>query len=192
MIELGEKIWLALSPFQSQVLAFILTTTATLAAYLFRARVKLIYGFTNNSFHTLKADQGPVNVFCEKHYVQNAGRNPAEKVEIVFSCAPSEWTIFPPRSFDRKDGPDAQMILTVPYLAPGELIIIDTIHVNSRTAELRAVHCPESVGKRVEFWVQRKYRRAIYLFSAAMALLGLFYAIQLLVSLTAVLVKASS
>lgn len=192
MNELGQSVWLALSPFQSQVIAFFLTLVGTLLAYAFRARVKLVYGFTNNSFHQLKADQGPVNVFCEKHYVQNVGKKPAENVEVVFSCSPSELTIFPPRTFEKKSGPDGQMMLAIPYLSPRELIIIDTIHVNSRTAELRAVHCPESVGKRVEFWVQRKYRRSFYLFWSAMALLGLFYAVQLMISVVAVLVKANS
>ncbi|EKS34741.1 hypothetical protein [Afipia broomeae] len=192
MIAFAEKVWLTLSPFQPQILAFAFTLAGTLIAYLLRARVKLIYGFANNSFHQLKADQGPVVVFCEKHYVQNAGKKPAEKVEIVFSCKPSEITVYPPRSFEQTDGPDGQMMLAIPYLSPGELVIIDTIHVNSRTAELRAVHCPENVGKRVEFWVQRKFGRLFNLFWIAMAFLGLFYAIQLLIALIATFAKAAS
>jgi len=182
MIEVVEKVWAALSPFQSQIIAFALTLAAALLTYFFRAKVKLIYGFTNNSFHQLKTETGPVNVFCEKHYVQNIGKKPAENVEVVFST----------RSFEKKNGPDGQLILAIPYLSPNELIIIDTIHVNSRTAELRAVHCPENSGKRVEFWVQRKLRRSHYIFWVIASLLGIFYAAQLLVSIVAALVKAAS
>jgi hypothetical protein len=191
VIELGEKIWFSFSPLQPQVLAFILTTLGALLTYFFRARVKLIYGFANNSFHQLKADAGPVIVSCEKHYLQNVGKKPAEKVEVVFSCAPSEITVFPARSFEKKNGPDGQLVLAIPYITPGELIIIDTIHINSRKAELQAVHCPENVGRCVQFWVQRRFRRGVYLFVAALILLGAFYTLQLLISLTAVLLKVN-
>jgi hypothetical protein len=191
-MELLGKFWLSLSPFQPQVLAFLLTVAGSLAAYFFRARVKLIYGHPNNSFHSLTGDAGPVNIFCEKHYVQNIGRKPAEKIEIAFSCAPSGITVFPPRSFQQSTESDGRMMLAIPYLAPGELIIIDTIHVNSRTAELRAVHCPENVGRRVDFWVLRKFRPNFYRFWLAVSALGVFYAVQLAIRVVASLVGAST
>jgi hypothetical protein len=185
VIQLAERVWIALSPIQPQILAFILTLVGALLTYLFRARVKLIYGHTNNSFHELQTDTGPVRIYCEKHYIQNAGKKSAERIEVAFSCSPSELSIFPPRSFEKKDGPDGQMMLEIPYLAPNELIIVDTIHVNSRTAELRAVHCPENVGRRVEFWVQRRYRPNFYRLGLLVLLLGLFYSVQLLIQIIA-------
>jgi hypothetical protein len=191
MIGLFEKIWTAFSPYQAQVLAFLLTLTGTTLAYFFRSRVKLIYGNPNNSFHKLKSDTGPVNIYCEKHYVQNVGRKAAERVEIAFSQAPSELSVFSPRSFERIPGDDGQMIVRIPYLAPRELLIVDTIHVNSPTAQLIAVHCSESVGKKVNFWVLRKLRPSVYWFWLGVALLGLFYAVQLLISFAALLFRAT-
>ncbi|WP_439923783.1 hypothetical protein [Nitrobacter sp. JJSN] len=192
MSELLGKLWLSLNPFQPQILAFLLTIIGSVAAYFFRARVKLIYGHPNNSFHSLTTDTGPVNVFCEKHYVQNVGRKPAEKIEIAFSCTPSGITVFPPRSFEQSTGSDGLMMLAIPYLAPGELIIIDTIHVNSRTAELRAVHCPENVGRRVNFWVLRRFSATFNRFWLAAVILGVFYAVQLAISMVAYLVRANT
>lgn len=192
MIEVIEKVWAALSPFQAQIIAFALTLTAALLTHFFRAKVKLIFGHTNNSFHKIQTDQGPVNIYCEKHYIQNVGWKPAEKIEIAFSNPPSELSVYPPRSFERINGPDGQFMLKIPYLAPTELVIVDTIHVNHPTAELRAVHCPESVGKKVNFWVLRRFNPNFYRVLMALLVLGLFYSIQLVIGLAALIFRVNA
>jgi hypothetical protein len=175
-------VWNSLGTFQAQIVAFVLTTIGGIIAYLLRPKVKLIWGRANNSFHVLRpTEQQIVNVYCEKLYVQNLGSKPAEKVEVVLSGAPSEFTIYPPRTYEKKLIENGQLSIAVPYIAPHELVIIDTIHVNNRTAEIVSVHCPEALGFRVEFWVLRKFRPRFYFILSLLTGLGTFYSVQILI-----------
>jgi hypothetical protein len=176
-------IWNSIGSFQPQILAFVLTTLGGVIAYALRPKVKLIWGRANNSFHTLRpAEQQTVNVYCEKLYVQNLGSKSAEHVEIILSGVPSELAIYPPRQYERKGIENGQLLIALPYIAPRELVIVDTIHVNSPTAEIVSVHCPEAVGFRVEFWVLRRLRPRYYFGVALLVGLGFFYTTQLLIT----------
>jgi hypothetical protein len=182
------EIWKSLGPFQPQLLAFVLTTAGGITAYLLRSKVKLIWGRANNSFHVLRpTEQQPVNVYCEKLYVQNLGSKSAEKVEIILSSVPSELSIFPPRQYERKAIENGQLLIALPFIAPRELVIFDTIHVDSSTAEIISVHCPEAVGFRVDFWVLRKFRPRYYFTLTLFTGLGIFYATQVFIRLLAFL-----
>ena len=185
MLNIITNIWNSLGSSQAQILAFALTTLGGLVAYLLRPKVKLIFGRANNSFHSLRPDpqQPAVSVYCEKLYVQNTGKKSAEKVEVVLTGEPSEISIFPPRQYERKVIESGNLLIALPYIAPRELVILDTIHVNSRTAEILSVHCPEAVGSRKDFWVQRHYAPSIYFVVALIMGLGIFYSMQLVIRL---------
>lgn len=183
MVELLSAFWGAVSQFQPQLIAFGLTVIATIITFLSRAKVKLIYGRANNSFHKIAQKDGFIAVYSEKHYVQNTGRKPAERVDIIFSNSPSELSLYPPSEYDKSNTPDGNFILKLPYISPRQLCIIDTLHLNQPTAEILSVRCPDQTGKKVDFWIQRRFSQYTNFLIATVMLFGSYYIIELLVRL---------
>jgi hypothetical protein len=181
MLELASAFWTAANQFQPQFIAFGLTAVAAFVTYLSRAKVKLIYGRANNSFHKIAQKDGFIAVYSEKHYIQNVGRKPAERVDVIFSNSPSELAVYPPSEYEKGTTPEGNYIIKLPYISPRQLFIIDTLHINQQTAEIVSVKCPEQMGKRVEFWVQRKFSSLIYFITAVTILFGFYYFVELVV-----------
>ncbi|WMT92011.1 hypothetical protein [Pelagibacterium sp. H642] len=147
----------------------------------FTAAPRLRYGLANNSFHSLALpENNRAAIYCEKLYIQNSGSKAATNVEISFRNAPTDISTYPPLQYEIGHNKDGNFFLKLPSISARELIIIDTIHVNSPTAEIQAVRCAEGRGKNVTFWVQRKYGREITFALGAVMLLGAYYALVLI------------
>ena len=183
MLEIAQQLASRLDTAFPQIIAFCLTSASALAVYWLRPRVNLIYGRANNSLHTLRGTDTPAQVYCEKLYIQNVGKKPAEKVDVMLNGTPSEFTVFPPCNFHQQVDSDGNLILSLPFIAARELIIIDTIHINKRAAEILSVRCPERVGKQVNFWVQKKPSKAVMIAIACIMLLGVFFLFQIVVGI---------
>ncbi|UYQ72028.1 hypothetical protein OF122_18650 [Pelagibacterium flavum] len=166
--------WTHIAPLFAVALAWILSR-------YFTAAPKLKYGRANNSFHSLALpEDNRANIYCEKLYFQNIGGKAATNVQISFRNAPTDISTYPPLQYETAQGKDGHFFLMIPSIAPKELIIIDTIHVNAPTAEIIAVRCSEGSGKEVPFWVLRRYGRIATFLVFGTMLLGAYYALVLL------------
>jgi hypothetical protein len=170
------------------VVAFALTTVGGIVAYLFRSRVKLIWGSTNNSYHRVSTpDGGTANIYAEEFYIRNSGRKPAEKVDVVFAKQPTEISVFPSREHDRAVLQDGCFKLTIPYVSPSELVIVDTLDINATPSELRFVTCPQAAGKRVAWWVTRRLPMWVNVLMFLVCFTGMITVVQVALRVTALL-----
>ena len=163
------------------LLSVALSALLSLLAYALRAKVKLIWGQANNSYHQIKTEPQLVGVYCEKHYLQNLGRKPATNVEFVLSHPPTEISIWQARDYTKKPTPEGQFMLVIPQIAPRELIIIDTIYVNLRTADVISVKNGETIGKRVTFRVERYFGKVFATFVILLFLGGAAFYLSLII-----------
>lgn len=143
------------------IVSVILTAVVSTVVYTFRPKVKIIWGRANNSYNTVKTETNQTGVYCEKYYVQNTGRKPATDVEFVYHHAPTEIGIWQARDYAKKQTPEGNFMITIPRIAPKELVIIDAIYINLVTAEVISVKNGEVIGKRVNFVVNRKFNRFV-------------------------------
>ena len=147
-----------LEPFWEELVALPVTLLVIWLTGRFGPSVKLVFGRANNSFHLLSdgAPKSEVAVYTEKYYVQNKGRQTASDVELVFVSKPDKVSIFEERDFQETSSPNGYFIITIPFIAPRELLIIDTIMLHGRDASLKNVNCRQAEAKAVDFVVQQK------------------------------------
>lgn len=153
------QIW---SEFSSEIISGSITCALALAVYYLRPRVSLIWGQVNKSWHSIPVEEGNVPVISEKNFVQNMGRAPATDVEIVYDNEPTKLLVFPQRNYKTSKNPDGAHIITIPYIAPKELITLDGIFVNVNVGQILSVKCKEREGKLVTFFVVRKMPNWFY------------------------------
>ena len=100
-----DSVWNSIAPFQTQLISLAVTLFALFIAWLFRARVKLIYGRANNSLNQVRVPDPQdsqkstfTEIYVEKFFLQNVGRKPATEVEFVLSNFPTDINIFQPQT----------------------------------------------------------------------------------------------
>ena len=155
MIEQFKQLLHDYAPIISVIVAALISGLA----HIFRPKVKIIWGRANNSYNNLKSDNNVTGIYCEKYYVQNVGRKPATDVEFVYHHAPTEIGIWQARDYSKKETPEGNFMITIPRIAPKELVIIDSIYVNRIVADVISVKNGEVVGKPVNFVVNRLFSR---------------------------------
>ena len=182
---------------QNEFISFGLTLVSAVVFFILRARVKLIWGRANNNFFRVETAQPQqpatetaaiqqrniVTLYSEKHYVQNSGRVAAKDINIIFSGKPDSISIWQDREFKEARLQNGSYVITIPDVAPGELVVIDSLWITPNHGEVRGVRCADAVGKRVEFWVLRNFGRTFNLVSFLLGVLGAYYAIVLLLRL---------
>ena len=164
MIDLFQNAWSQVGAAQEFVLALVLSVLTAGILSLFRPRVKLHWGSTSLSFHKFKMleDKEPVCITTEKLFVQNIGSRPAHDIELILSDIPTSYTLWAPREHASKPLKDGGFSISVPSLAPRELLIVDLIDVSLRNPKLIAVNCADVLAKNIEFQVQQKYGLLMY------------------------------
>lgn len=183
------ELWGSLEPVHDQVLGLAFTLLGTTILYLFRARVKLIYGRANNSLNHVslpnpegQATVNSLEVCTEKFYLQNLGRQPATDVEFILSDFPTDINVWEPRDVEYKRVAKSNCMVRIPKIAPGELVIIDCVYLNMRAAYVTSVKCSESLGKEVPFQTIRRYPNAFNMTIVALVLLGIAFVFQFVIA----------
>ncbi|WP_229804841.1 hypothetical protein [Neogemmobacter tilapiae] len=180
-----HKAWELLGPAHNFLYSIILSLATALIFWLFKPRVKIIWGRTSVNYHNFNIDEdSPVHVSTQKFFVQNVGKKGANTIEIFFSSPPTSYNIWPPREHRTSLVIGDHFSISVPFLAPGELIIVDTVDIDTSNPNILSVNCADVVSKQVEFVAQRQFGKlfnsfAIYLFFAGVV--GTIYAIISLV-----------
>jgi hypothetical protein len=181
MIDLLNKIWDWLLPVHNQLYSLIFTFVAGYIYWLFRPTVKLIWGRTNNNLHSVKTESGNVEIFCEKHYLQNVGKKPATNVDFVFSWKPDDVSVWQPREHKQNVLDGGEFSITIPFVAPKELIIIDSVYLNRKGAFVASVKCSEAMGKEVNFWTNRNFGMAFNVSALFLLIFGIAFLVQLFI-----------
>jgi hypothetical protein len=174
-----------LNNYDTEFLTFFLSIISAIIYWIFRSKVKVIYGFAHNSFNELITDSGNAYIYIEKTYIQNIGSLPAEDVIIVLEEKPASIHIFPEREYEASLIASNRYQIKLSYLSPKELAIIDALALNGSKIGIASVSCKNSIPKEVNFWVVRKFSTAVncmtvvLLVSGAISLLYLFVAFVL-------------
>jgi hypothetical protein len=183
MIELAAQLWGLLAPVHSQMLSLIFTVIGALIFWLFRAKVRLIWGRSNNSIHFVQSNDAKTEIYCEKYFVQNSGRKPANDVQFVMSFKPDDFSIFPARNYEQLTSPEGHFIAKLPFIAPQELLIIDVVYIQKRAASIESVICSEAIGKNVAFVTSRGFGKFASIVALVLLFLGIAFVVQLILSL---------
>jgi hypothetical protein len=185
MWELLQEIWTVLAPAREFLLAVAISVVTAVLLWLFRARVKIIWGSTTFNYHEfrLKPDAAPISISTEKYFVQNVGRKPASSVEMVFSAVPTSYTLWPPMDHTSKLSPNGNFHLHVPSLAPFQLLIVDAIDIGLNNPKIIAVNCPDAITNPVRFGPQRQFGVGVTVLVGFLMLSGLIGVIYLLLQI---------
>ena len=190
MVAILPTLWASLAPIHANIYGLIFTLFGAWLLYMFRAKVKLIYGRANNSLNhfTSPNPDDPTNeriidFYVEKYFVQNIGRKPATDVEFVLSEFPGHIAIFEPRESELKSIGQGECLVKIPNIAPYELVVIDCAYVNQRAAWVVSVKCAEAMGKPVNFWTVRRFSNSVNNSILFLMLLGGAFIVQAVIAL---------
>jgi hypothetical protein len=172
-----------LAPFKAEIFSFILTAAGAIIAYFLRAKVKLIWGRANNSFHELNEGGNKFFIYAEKHFVQNMGKKPANDVEFVLSQKPDGLSIWQSRQYTSGANPDGHYVVTIPHIAPKELVIIDCVYISKNPATVNSVKCDESIGKEVNFIVNRNFGKLFNITGLFILFFGIIFVVSIAIRL---------
>ena len=185
-----DSVWNSIAPFQTQLISLAVTLFALFIAWLFRARVKLIYGRANNSLNQVRVPDPQdsqkstfTEIYVEKFFLQNVGRKPATEVEFVLSNFPTDINIFQPRQADFVSVGKGDCMVKIPKIAPSELVIIDCVYINMQAAFITSVKCSEALGKEVPFQTIRKYPRLVEIIILIGLVFGIAFVAQALIGI---------
>ena len=81
--------------------------------------------------------------------IRNSGREAATKVEIVFNWKPMCLNIWPVRHFDEYNETDKRYVLIFDSLAPGEVLGIEILGVNSDLPNLITARCAQGNARNI-------------------------------------------
>ncbi|QFT71558.1 hypothetical protein FIU92_00835 [Ruegeria sp. THAF33] len=192
MIEVASSIWATLDPIHDELIGLAFTLLAACVLFLFRPRVKLIYGRANNSRNIISvptedntSNGNHTEIYTEKFFLQNVGSKPATNVEFVLSDFPADISVWQPRNVEYKNVEKGHCLVTIPQMAPRELVIVDCVYLNQRAAFVASVKCAECIGNEVPFWTVRRFSWWINTLIAALMFFGVAYLSQIVFKLFA-------
>ena len=176
-MEALQTIW---TNFDNEIVSFIFSICTALILWVFRGKVRLIWGQANKSWHSVPVQEGDLSIINEKYFAQNLGTSPANNVEIVYNGKPTKLMIFPQRDYKTNTNPDGAHIVTIPYISPKELITLDAIYIGENQGNILSVKCKEQEGKQVPFFVVRKFSMNVYRTIWALIILGMTFLVSLI------------
>lgn len=147
-----------------------------------RLRIAQPHTFTFTIQEPLKDPQGKVvaatqTIQTRSFMVQNAGREQATKVELVFNWKPMCLNIWPPRHFEEHVEADKRYVIVFSSLSPGETVGCEVLSINVELPNLVTVRCDQAVGVAVNMYPQPVPNRVIRAASTALLALGLASAV---------------
>ncbi|WP_433989956.1 hypothetical protein SuNHUV7_10370 (plasmid) [Pseudoseohaeicola sp. NH-UV-7] len=167
-----------------------ITLVGALLFYLFRAKVKLIYGRANNSLNniTVPNEEDPekhssTEIYIEKYFLQNTGKKPATNVEFVLSSFPTDISVFQPRNEKYLRVAKGNCLISIPQMAPKELVVIDCAYINQKAAWVTSVKCAECLGTEVPFWTVRKLPNWVFWGLWCLLIFGIAFVVKFCLSL---------
>jgi hypothetical protein len=111
--------------------------------------------------------------------IRNAGRESATKVELVFNWEPMCLNLWPVRHYIQHTEPDKRHVLIFDSLAPGELLGIEVLSVNTDLPPLVTVRSAECVAQNINMYPQPVVSNTKRISGTILMALGLAVAVYL-------------
>jgi hypothetical protein len=158
-----------------------------------RLRIAQPHGFTFLVQEPLRAPDGTVikatqTVQTRSFMIQNDGREPATKLELVFNWKPMCHNIWPSRHVTEHLESDGRFVLIFESLSPGEAVGCEVLAVNADIPQLITARSNQAVGQKINMYPQPVVSRGYRVALGALVLLGLAAAIYLSILLVQFLV----
>lgn len=163
-----------------QLLSLGVTLFSAFIIWFFRPKVNLIWGRPNNNIHFVQSNAEKTEIYCEKYFLQNTGMKAVTDVQFVMSYRPDDVSVFPSRNYTENTNPAGHFIVLIPFISPGELVVIDVVYIQKRAANIKAVICNEMAGKNVEFITNRFFGKVFSVSALALFLCGIAFVIQVI------------
>jgi len=168
--------------FTDQILAvplsIITTIVGIVVAQWLRPKSNIIWAETHGFTYLLPDPQregGTVNVWVDSLYIQNAGKKPADDIEVIFNWPPQYFNIWPVTPHTPERLHDGRFVINVKSLAPNELFHIERLEVaNAPPTVLRVRSREGGDAKRVSMRPIRVYPRSVEFCVGSLMLIGMF------------------
>jgi len=120
--------------------------------------------------------------------IRNAGREPANKVELVFNWKPMCLNLWPVRHYEEHVEPDSRYVLIFDSLAPGEVLGVEVLSVNQDLPNLVTVRSAQCIAQNLNMYPQPVVSNSVRIGATVLMALGLAAAVYLAIILVQFLV----
>ena len=120
--------------------------------------------------------------------IRNAGREPANKVELVFNWKPMCLNLWPIRHYEEHVEPDNRYVLIFDSLAPGEVLGVEVLSVNQDLPNLLTVRSAQCTAQNLNMYPQPVVSNSVRIGATILMSLGLAAAVYLAIILVQFLV----
>ena len=168
------------------VTSVLLTSFVTLLIYVFRPKVKLIWGSKSDFKHIMrpKADgQQQIVVHTAHYFLQNVGRLPAKQVELVLNFSCDEISIWPQRQYSVSKNNEGRQIVAIDFIASKEAVDVFLLNIGNDLPALMNVKCPDAEGKPVPISYNRSMPKIVYFCCWSLIFLGVVFIIEKIIDL---------
>ena len=159
--------------FQLQLISAAVTLLAALIKYLLRPKSRLIYSSPHAFTFLLKGEDGTsFNVSTSSIWVTNAGREPANEVEVTFNYPPQFFNVWPARNFEQIKAPDDRYTLKFANIAPKEFFQIELLGTAAVLPAVLNFRSKEGVASNIMMIPMRVYPKAMNILFGLLVLVG--------------------
>ena len=120
--------------------------------------------------------------------INNAGRESASKVELVFNWKPMCLNLWPVRHYEEHVEPDNRYVLIFDSLAPNEVLGVEVLSVNYDLPNLVTVRSAECIAQNINMYPQPVVSQWMRVIATVFMALGLAAAVYLAIILVQFLV----
>ena len=169
--------------FQLQLISAAFTLLAALIKYLLRPKSRLIYSRPHGFTFFLKNENGTsFNVSTSSIWVTNAGREPANEVEVTFNYPPQIYSVWPARNHEEIKAPDDRYTLKFANIAPKEFFQIELLVTAAALPEVINFRSKEGVASNIMMIPMRVYPKAMNMLLGFLVLVGATTLVYLVLS----------
>jgi hypothetical protein len=93
-------------------------------------------------------------VHTTSYLIQNAGKETANKLQLVFNRKPMYLNVWSPRPFTKEDLEDERHVLNFESLSPNEFFQCEVLSINQENPALLTVRCNECIGQFLPMYPQ--------------------------------------
>lgn len=119
------------------------------------------------------------NVYTSSFLIQNAGKETATKVELVFNWKPQCVNIWPLRHYQEHTEPDNRYVMIFDSMSPNETLSCELLSVNNQLPALLTTRSDQCVAQTISMYPQPEIKNWQRRTGAILALAGLALIIYL-------------
>ena len=98
-----------------------------------KPKVILIYGLGSSRSYNSSTKNNLPRIFCDRLYIENAGRKGAEDIEVNLKWKPDEISISPSCKYDLIEHNKNLFIIKIDFIDPNKVFEIDFLYINYNT-----------------------------------------------------------